>query len=85
MGGTFYPHAEYDADADAIYVSLSDRPVVRSVQLDDARNLDYSADGGLVGIEFLGVGGGVDLSDLPWRQTVEKLIGELGRGIKVFA
>lgn len=81
----FQPYAEYDAEADALYVSLSDAQVARSTQLDDFRTIDYSADGKVVGVELLGVGGGVDLSDVPYRQTVEKLIGELGLGIKVFA
>jgi uncharacterized protein YuzE len=81
----FRAHAEYSAESDAVYVALSDAEIQKSVSLDDFRNIDYSAEGGVVGIEFLGVGGGVDLSDVPYSQRVEKLIGELNLGIKIFA
>lgn len=81
----FRPRAEYDREADAIYVYLRDNPVSNSVPIDDCRIIDYSADGGVIGIEFLGVSGGVDLADIPRRPTVERLIGELGLDIKIFA
>ncbi len=81
----FKPYAEYDADADAIYVQLLDAPVTRSKGLDDLRNIDYSNEGGIAGVELLGVGGGVDLLDVPHRHKVEELINELGLGIKIFA
>jgi uncharacterized protein YuzE len=79
------PHAEYDPEADAIYVWLSDGKTVKSTQLDEFRNIDFSADGAVVGVEFIDVSGGVDLGDIPYSETVEKLIGELGLGIKIFA
>lgn len=82
---TQHPHAEHDAEADAIYVWLTDAETVRSKRLDDFRIIDISSDGRVVGIEFLGVGGGIDLSDIPHRPTVEKVIGEMGLGIKIFA
>lgn len=81
----FRPHATHDPEADAIYVYLIDAKVARSKSVDDFRNIDYSKDGAVVGVELLGVGGGVDLSDIPYRETVERLIGELGLGIKIFA
>jgi uncharacterized protein YuzE len=79
------PCAEFDREADAIYVWLADVETTKSTQLDDFRNIDFSADGTVVGIEFLGVSGGVDLGDVPFSDTVEKLINELGLGIKIFA
>ncbi|HUF52662.1 MAG TPA: DUF2283 domain-containing protein [Dehalococcoidia bacterium] len=82
---TFRPHARHDAEADAIYVVLSEADVARSHSLDDLRVIDYSADGRVAGVEFLGVAGGVDLSDVPHSQKVEKAIGDLNLGIKVFA
>ena len=51
----------------------------------DLRTIDYSNDGGIVGVELLGVSGGVDLLDVPHRHKVEELINELGLGIKIFA
>ena len=81
----FRPYAEYDADSDAIYVYLLNAPVTRTKSIDDICNIDYSGDGGVVGLEFLGVSAGVDLADVPCAQTVERLIGELGLDIKLFA
>ena len=81
----FRQRAEYSEESDALYVHLSGAEVARSKPLDDARIIDVSADGAVVGIELLGVAGGVDLSDIPHRATVEKLIGELGLGIRIFA
>jgi uncharacterized protein YuzE len=83
--GTFQPHAIHSVESDAIYVLLSEAEVDKSTCLDDFRNIDLSSDGKVVGIEFLGVNGGIDLSDVPYSQTVEKLIGELNLGIKIFA
>jgi len=83
--GQFKPHATYDPDADAVYVYLAGAEVERSTSLDDLRIIDYSVDGRVVGVEFLGVSGGIDLSDIPYRHKVEQLIGELGLGIKIFA
>lgn len=81
----FRPYARHDPKADAIYVVLLDDEVAKSHTLDDFRIIDYSADGRVVGVEFLGVGGGVDLEDVPHSNKVEKAIGELGLGIKIFA
>jgi len=83
--GEQLPRAEYDPEAAAIYVWLRDAKTVKSTQLDDFRNIDLSADGGVVGVEFLDVGGGVDLEDIPYKQEVEKAIHDLGLGIKIFA
>jgi uncharacterized protein YuzE len=81
----FRPHATYDPGADALYVYLMNMKVERSTSLDDLRIIDYSADGRVIGVEFLGVSGGVDLSDIPYRHRVEQLIGELGLNIRIFA
>ncbi len=83
--GAFRPHATYDPDADAIYVHLSEGESARSKPLDDLRIIDYSSDGGVIGVEFISVGGGIDLSDLPHHDKVEALIGDLNLGIKIFA
>ncbi|MEX0683449.1 MAG: DUF2283 domain-containing protein [Dehalococcoidia bacterium] len=82
---TFRPYAKHDPDADAIYVVLLDADVTRSHTLDDFRIIDYSDDRRVVGVEFLGVGGGIDLQDIPHREKVEKAIHELNLGIKIFA
>lgn len=81
----FKPYAKHDPEADAIYVVLSEAEVSRSHSLDDSRVIDYSANGRVAGVEFLGVGGGVDLSDVPFSDKIEKAIGDLGLGIRIFA
>jgi uncharacterized protein YuzE len=81
----FRPYAKHDPEADAIYVVLAGAEVARSHTLDDLRVIDYSSDGLVAGVEFLGVGGGIDLTDIPFSDKVEKAIGELGLGIRIFA
>lgn len=75
----------YDPDADMLYVRLSDEPVAESKSLDDSRVIDYSADGGVVGVEFVNAASGVDLNDLPFAGKVEQLIGDSGLRIPVLA
>jgi uncharacterized protein YuzE len=76
----------YDPEADVLYVSLSDHESVdHSTALDDIRIIDYSADGAVMGIEFINASAGVDLNDVPFQQRVERLIGESGLPIKVLA
>lgn len=75
----------YDPQADALYVLLSDLHVKKTATLDDLRNIDYSDDGTVVGVEFIGAKGGVDLSDLPFAPTIEKVIGESGLNIPILA
>lgn len=77
--------ATYDADADALYVQLSDEAAPHQVFLDDLRIVDYSEDRAVVGVEFLHASEGIDLSDVPFAPTVERLIGESGRSFRVFA
>ena len=73
----------YDAEADALYVRFTDLPVGRSVSLDDLRMIDYSADGAVVGIEFIDVSGGIDLRDVPFGRRVEELIHGYGKQFKI--
>lgn len=74
----------YDREADVLYVALRDDDTVdHSASLDDIRIIDYSADGAVVGIEFVNASSGVDLSDVPFRHKVEQLIGDSGLAIRV--
>lgn len=72
---------EYDPAADAAYVELSDRAVDHTGELDEDRMVDYDADGGVVGYEFLNVSRGVELRDLPHREQLPPLFE--GRNIHV--
>lgn len=77
---------EYDPEADVLYVRLTTGvKVARTHSLDDMRLIDYSADGGVVGVEFIDASEGVDLSDVPFAHKVEALIGESGLGLPIFA
>ncbi len=75
----------YDPDADVLYVLLQDVAVDHSKTLDDLRIIDYSTDSGVRGIEFICASDGIDLSDLPFAQKVEQLIGESGPTFRIFA
>jgi uncharacterized protein YuzE len=57
--------SEYDPEADALYVHLSELPYAFGEDLDHARRIDYAADGTPVGVELLYVSHGVDLRELP--------------------
>jgi uncharacterized protein YuzE len=68
------PRATYSEKADALYVYLTDADVERTKALDDYRNVDFDATGGVVGVEFLEASRGLDLRDIPFRKTVEDTI-----------
>jgi len=75
----------YDEEADALYVRLLDLSAARTTPVDDLRLIDYSADGSIVGVEFLEASAGIDLSDLPFRPRLEQLIGDSGLPFRIFA
>ena len=85
MANRWRERAEYDPEADAIYVYLKKAPAARTVAIDDLRNVDYAKDGAVVGVEFLDVTGGIDLHDVPFARRVEELISDLNLGIPIFA
>ena len=83
------PEATYDHEADILYVRLRDGEAsATQAFLDDLRILDYSADGGVVGVEFICASGGIDLSPNP---PIESLTGraavlaESSAGVPAFA
>jgi uncharacterized protein YuzE len=77
---------EYDREADVLYVRLvSTARVARTQPLDDLRLIDYSADGAVRGVEIIDASKGIDLRDIPFAPTVEKLIGDAGLGLRVLA
>ena len=73
---------EYDPAADAAYVEFSDRPIDRTGQFDQDRIVDYDAEDGIVGYDFLNVSRGVDLSDLPHQDELARLFAD--RNIRIF-
>ena len=77
--------AQYDPEADALYVRLSEGSAERQTYMGDFRILDYSKDGRVLGVEFLCAREGIDLQDIPFATRIERLIGESGLQFKIFA
>jgi uncharacterized protein YuzE len=70
--------ARYDPDADAAYVRLSNGKYDVTEELDDRRNIDYDAEGCALGVEFLYVSDGIDLSDLPRAAEIDAALRRAG-------
>ncbi|MDP2327231.1 MAG: DUF2283 domain-containing protein [Dehalococcoidia bacterium] len=63
----------FDPDADALYVyyqHITPGDVARTEELGDGRQVDYSASGEVLGVEFLGVSHGVNLVGVPRADEV---------------
>ncbi len=73
----------HDKEADAIYITLSDKPYAYGKDLDEERRIDYDADNNPIGIELLCVSTGVNIDELPEQSSIGKILGK--KGIKVFA
>lgn len=73
----------YDEHADAMYVRVREGHSVRQAVLDDARIVDYSAHGEVLGVEFLNVSAGVRLADVPLARRLSNLIEQSGLGVVV--
>ncbi len=75
----FTPRAEYLEHIDILYVRVRDAEIARTRNLGHWRNVDLDADGNVVAVEFIDTKHeGVDLNDIPERETVERLIREAG-------
>ena len=69
---------QYDSNEDCAYIQVSALPHAYSKELDDARFVDYAADGTVIGVELLYVSGGVDISGLPREHEVGELLKQHG-------
>ena len=70
---------EYDESVDAAYLTVSDAAWDHQVRLDDARGIDYAADGSVIGIEILSPRrNGVLLDGLPLREDVIRVMLSVG-------
>ena len=73
---------KHDAQADAIYIYLSNKPYAYGKDLDDERRIDYASDNTPIGVELLCVGKGVNLDGLPYIDEIaERMEAE---GIKIY-
>ena len=70
----------YDPSADALYVQFCDRTAAYTDNISRAdrydRGVDYSDDDTPVGVEFLYVSQGVDLTDVPRANEIAPLLRE---------
>lgn len=70
---------EYDESVDAAYLQLTDDPWDHQVRLDDARGINYAADGSVIGIEILSPRRkGVQLDGLPYADDVARVMRSCG-------
>ena len=66
---------EYDESVDAAYITVKEADWDHQVRLDDARGIDYAADGSVIGIEILSPRRkGVKLDGLPFRADVARVL-----------
>ena len=73
------PYAEYLEDIDILYVCVRHAPIARTLNLGHWCNVDLDAQDRVVAVEFIDVTReGVDLTNIPQRETVERLIREAG-------
>ena len=70
---------EYDESVDAAYLTLTDAAWDHQVRLDDARGINYAADGSVIGIEILSPRrDGVLLDGLPYPEDVTRVMRSVG-------
>jgi uncharacterized protein YuzE len=70
---------EYDESVDAAYLQLSDAAMDHQMRLDDARGINYAADGSVIGIEILSPRRmGVRLDGLPYPDDVARVMRSCG-------
>ena len=73
---------KHDAEADAIYIYLSEKPYAYGTDLDDERRIDYASDNTPIGVELLCVSDGVNLDSLPHIDEIAEML-EIN-GIKAY-
>ena len=66
--------SKYDAEADAIYIYLGEKPYAYGTDLDDERRIDYASDNTPIGVELLCVSDGVNLDSLPRIDEIAKVL-----------
>ena len=79
------PLVTLDREADMLYVALADGDVHETRAFGDLRMVDYSAEGEVLGVEFVSASHGVDVTGLPMRAKVEPAIGASGFQVPIFA
>jgi uncharacterized protein YuzE len=73
--------AEYDREADALYVRLAEGDRQRAVEIDDSTYVDVDHDGRALGLEFLYPSMGLNLQEVARRYALEHLVPEVAATI----
>ncbi len=72
---SFTPHVRYLPEIDILDVEVREGTVARTLNLGHWRNIDLDAEGRVLAVEFINVSTrGVDLTNVPERETIERLI-----------
>ena len=74
---------EVDQAADALYVYLADAPVASTRDFGDLCNVDYDVEHQVVGVELIGIAGGISLSGVPEARRVEAALLAHGLGDRI--
>lgn len=74
---------DIDKQHGVAYFRLARARTTRQVRLDSQRIVDYGSDGSAVGVEFLAVSAGIDLSGLPRAHEIEGEARRVGLTIRV--
>ncbi len=64
---------EYDKEVDALYIRIQEKYVARTQEVSEGINLDFDAEGRLIGLEVLGASERYSLSDI-FNLSTENLI-----------
>ena len=73
---------EFDRRVDAAYFTFSAAASARQEKLDDARIIDYDADGEVVGVEFIRPSLGMDLTGVPRATEIAREARKLGLRVR---
>ena len=76
-------HVQVDSEAGSLYVRLNQSAVHRTRTFGDFRMVDYAAAGGIVGVEFLQINGGIDLDGLPEHRRLHTALVAYGLGERI--
>jgi len=71
------PRYEYDPDADAIYVHLSDKEYSHGEDLSPEGRVDFAVNGSPVGVELTCVSSRAHRGDLPSTKEIAALVASL--------
>jgi uncharacterized protein YuzE len=74
--------AEYDRDADALYIRLSDHKVARTTEIDANRMLDLDEQGSAVGLEVLSPATNLTIAPIARRYGFDDRLPEIDDAVR---